>query len=162
MGLNLIPSSSESGGMGEWVGLDGKDIVIWARSCDWAELSEEHSAVSVWHSGLSGSKVVTVPQLKLLWRRFVLPRGTQGSWKVLGESPHRMVWSLGGLPSDRRQEEDERGGLTRPGRRLRESERSGGGGGLVDLRSEMLRPAEREQGKEEDNVAFREEEVRWF
>lgn len=40
--------------------------------------------------------------------------------------------------------EEEREDLLRPGRRLNESERNGGGGGRLDLRREMLRVTERE------------------
>lgn len=40
--------------------------------------------------------------------------------------------------------DEEREGLLRPGRRLRESERNGGGGGRLDLRREMQRVMEDE------------------
>lgn len=46
--------------------------------------------------------------------------------------------SARGLRSRRKLEED-RGGLLRPDRRLKESDRTGGGGGRLDLRREMLR-----------------------
>lgn len=46
--------------------------------------------------------------------------------------------SMRGLRSRRKLEED-REGLLRPDRRLKESERTGGGGGRLDLRREILR-----------------------
>lgn len=90
-------------------------------------------------SWFKGSKVVTVPQLKPLWRRLVLLRGTQGSWKVWW-----VVGSRREFGSGREPEEEERGGLVRPSRRLKESERNGGRGGRLDLQREMLRVIERE------------------
>lgn len=88
---------------------------------------------------------MTVPQLSPLWRLLVLFRGTQGSWKVWGHelSVCWVVCSKRGLQS-RRGLEEEREGLVRPGRRLKESERNGGGGGRLDLRREMLRMMLRE------------------
>lgn len=60
-----------------------------------------------------------------------------------------VLWVVGsrqGLRS-RRGLEEERRGLLRPGRRLRESERNGGGGGRLDLRREMLRVMAQEEGE---------------
>lgn len=102
--------------------------------------------VAAWLSELKGSKVVTVPQLNPLWRLLVLLRGTQGSSKVWGDEvgvsgifrSRRGLCFRCGLCS-RRGLEEGRQDLLRPGRRLRESDRNGGGGGRFDLRREMLR-----------------------
>ncbi len=95
---------------------------------------------------------MTVPQLSPLWRLLVLLLGTQGSWKVWGDDVgvRWVVCSRRELRSCRGLEE-EREGLLRPGRRLRESERNGGGGGRLDLRREMLRVMLREH---EDEVLY--------
>lgn len=102
--------------------------------------------VAAWQSELKGSKVVTVPQLNPLCRLLLLLRGTQGSWKVCGDEVgvRRVLCSKWGLLCSRRGLEEDREGLLRPGRRLRESDRSGGGGGRLDLRREMLREMLRE------------------
>lgn len=89
---------------------------------------------AAWQSRFKGSNVVTVPQLTPLWRLLMLLRGTQGSWKVWGDEGG-VRW----VACSRRGLEEERVDLLRPGRRLRESERIGGGGGRLDLRREMLR-----------------------
>lgn len=92
-----------------------------------------------------GSKVVTVPQLNPLCRLLVV-LGTQGSWKFWGDDVG-VRWvgrSRRGLRC-RRGLVEEWEGLPRPGRRLRESERNGGGGGRLDLRREMLRVTEEEE-----------------
>lgn len=89
---------------------------------------------------------MTVPQLSPLWRLLVLLLGTQGSWKVWGDDVG-VCWMV----CSRRGLEEEREGLLRPGRRLRESERNGGGGGRLDLRREMLRVTLREY---EDEVLY--------
>lgn len=79
---------------------------------------------------------MTVPQLNPLWRLLVLLRGTQGSWKVWGDdvAVRWVAFSRRGRGLG-----EEREGLPRPGRRLKESERNGGAGGRLDLRREMLR-----------------------
>lgn len=69
----------------------------------------------------------------------MLLRGTQGSWKLWGDE-EGVRWAACSGPGL----EEEREDLLRPGRRLRESERSGGGGGRLDLRREMLRVMVRE------------------
>lgn len=130
----------------EWPGLGG-------RCSDEGDSTD----VAAWQSELNGSNVVTVPQLNPLWRLLVLLRGTQGSWKVWGDEvgvcgvlrPRRGLRSRQGLRSiwglrSRGGLEEDREGLLRPGRRLRESDRNGGGGGRLDLRREMLREQEEE------------------
>lgn len=64
-----------------------------------------------------------------------------------------MVFSWQRLCSRRGLEEDWEG-LLRPGRRLRESERNGGGGGRLDLRREMLRVTAREYEEEPQCFLF--------
>lgn len=95
-----------------------------------------------------GSKDVTVPQLNPLWRLLVLVLGTQGSWNVWGDLGARWVVCSWQRLRSRRGLEEEWEGLLRPGRRLRESERNGGGGGRLDLRREMLRVIVREDEEE--------------
>lgn len=89
---------------------------------------------------------MTVPQLKPLCRLLVALLGTQGSWNVLGDDVGvcRETRSTRGP--------DEQEDLERRGRRLRESERTGGRGGRFDLRREMLWMAEREE--EEGALCF--------
>lgn len=90
------------------------------------------------------SKDETVPQLNPLWRLRVFDLGTQGSWNVLGgDAGARWVECLRqGL------EVEEWQGVVRFGQLLRESERSGGGGGRLDLRRETLRVTLREDVEE--------------
>lgn len=89
------------------------------------------------------SKEETVPQLNPLWRLWVVDLGTQGSWKALGDDadPRWVVCLRRGL-------EEEWQGLVRLGQLLRESKRSGGWGGRLDLRRETLRVMLREDVEE--------------
>lgn len=131
--MNLSVSSSEPGDPGgkscgrEGLGLGGRS--------------------SEGEGGTKGSKVVTVPQVRPPCRLLGSHRGTQGSWKVVGEEVG-VRWGVlsrrGGV-----EQEEEEVDLLRPGRRLRESERSGGGGGRLDLRREMLRVRVLGWGEEE-------------
>lgn len=104
--------------------------------------------------GLKGSKVVTVPQMTPLWRLLGRLRGTQGSWKLSGIGVG-IRWLL----RSRRGLEQGRGGFPRLGRRLRESVRSGGGGGRFDLRREILRVQRWMQEEEEVQEEAQEEDL---
>lgn len=90
---------------------------------------------------------MTFPQFNPLGHILVLLRGTQGSWKFWGEEVG-VFWAVGSWRGLEEDWED----LLRPGRRLRESDRNGGGGGRLVLRREMLWVMLREL--EEDMLDF--------
>lgn len=101
--MNLRASSSEPGDPGvKTPTLGGPGLGGRCSNCG--------AVVSARGPPPKDSKVETVPQLKPLWRRLALHRGTQGSWNAPGDAAP-PCWAA----CSRRGLEDDGQGLARPG-----------------------------------------------